>query len=139
MATSSQKVLFMCPHSAGKSLAAATYFRAAAHRIGLHVDIAVAGPDPDETNMTNVVGALTDQGYRIDWQPRLVTERDTAEAAHLISIGCDHDTIPTSAEITEWDVPLISQDLAGSLQAIHDRCEGLARELSQASPSGSPT
>lgn len=131
MATSSQKVLFMCPHSAGKSLAAATYFRAAAHRVGLDVEVSVAGPEPDETNMPNVVEALTAQGYRIDWNPHLVSEQDTADASHLISIGCDHNTIPTNAEITEWDVPLISQDLFGALRAIHDRCEDLANQLSQ--------
>ena len=129
MATSSQKVLFMCPHSAGKSLAAATYFRAAAHRVGLDVEIAVAGPEPDAVNMPNVVEALTAQGYRIDWNPRLVSEHDTADAAHLISIGCDHAAIPTDAPVIEWDVPLISQDLSGSLQAIHQHCEDLAMKL----------
>lgn len=122
-------VLFLCPHSAGKSLAAATYFRAAAARAELEVNIAVAGPEPDETNMTNVVEALTAQGYRIDWHPRLVSEQDTADATHLISIGCDHGALPTESEIIEWDVPMISQDLYGSLRAIHARCETLVEEL----------
>lgn len=125
----STKILFMCPHSAGKSLAAATYFRSAAHRAGLDVDIMVAGPDPDTENMPTVVEALTAQGYEISWHPRLVSERDTSGADHLISIGCDHDAIPTASSIIEWDVPLISKDLPGSLQAIHQRCEALAVEL----------
>lgn len=123
------KILFLCPHSAGKSLAAATYFRAAARRAGLEVDIAVAGPEPDEANMPTVVDALTEQGYRIDWSPRLVTEPDTNAATHLISIGCDHDAIPTDRQIVEWDVPLISEDLPGSLQAIYAECEALATQL----------
>ncbi len=125
----SANVLFMCPHSAGKSLAAATYFRSAAARAELDVDIAIAGPDPDEVNMPNVVAALNAHGYTIDWHPRLVSEQDTADATHVISIGCDHDAIPTKGEIIEWDVPMISNDLMGTLRAIHDNCEALARHL----------
>ncbi len=124
-------VLFMCPHSAGKSLAAATYFRAAAARRGVDVSIAVAGPDPDEVNMPHVAAALIDQGFTIGWQPKLISVEDTSAADLLISIGCGHETIPGNAEITEWDVPLISQDLQGSLQAIHGHAESLARELAQ--------
>lgn len=125
------KILFMCPHSAGKSLAAATYFRSAAVRAGLDVEIAVAGPDPDAVNMPNVVEALTAQGYEIGWQPRLVVDDDTAEPTQLISIGCDHDSIPTDRSLTEWDVPMISDDLLGSLRAIHDNCEALVVELAR--------
>lgn len=125
----STHVLFMCPHSAGKSLAAATYFRAAAARSGLDVTIAVAGPDPDDVNMPTVAGALQDQGYTIDWNPKLVDPADTSTADIIISIGCDADTIPTDKQVVEWDVPLISQNLLGSLQAIHDRSEELACQL----------
>lgn len=128
-------VLFMCPHSAGKSLAAATYFRAASARRGLDVSIAVAGPEPDEVNMPNVVGALEEQGFTIGWQPRLITEHDVADADLLISIGCDHSTIPIDVAITEWDAPLISKDLLGSLQAIHGYAEQLAHDLAEATPS----
>lgn len=125
-------VLFMCPHSAGKSLAAATYFRAAAARTGLDVRITVAGPDPDEVNMPTVAGALSDQGFTIGWEPELVTVEHTSHADLLISIGCDHETIPTSGELVEWDVPLISQDLMGSLQSIHEHAEALARSMAAA-------
>ncbi|MEM9132827.1 MAG: hypothetical protein AAF962_06280 [Actinomycetota bacterium] len=127
-------VLFLCPHSAGKSLAAATYLRSAAARAGIDVDIAVAGTDPDAVNMPTVVDALSAQGFRIDWQPRLVTEADTAAADHVVSIGCDHDAVPTTSPIVEWDVPLISIDLLGSLDAIHHRCEELATRLAEQAP-----
>jgi len=122
-------ILFMCPHSAGKSLAAATYFRAAAARVGLDISIAIAGPDPDEVVMPNVAAALSDQGFTIGWSPRLVSAEDTAQADMRVSIGCDHDTIPTDDEIVEWDVPMLSDDLMGSLQAIHNRAELLAQSL----------
>lgn len=122
-------VLFMCPHSAGRSLAAATYFRAAAARMELDVTIAVAGPEPDEVNMPHVAAALVDQGFAIGWEPRLISAADTAGAQVLVSIGCDHEDIPTDQPIAEWDVPLISQDLTGSLCAIHDHAEALAKQM----------
>jgi protein-tyrosine-phosphatase len=123
------KILFTCPHAAGKSLAAATYFGSAAFRAELDVEIAVAGPEPDDHNMPTVVDALTAEGFRIDWHPRLITDGDTADADHVISIGCDHEALPSDVEVDEWDAPLISQDLTGSLRAIHDHCESLARQL----------
>jgi len=123
------KILFLCPHSAGKSLAAATYFQAAAARVGLDVSIEVAGPEPDEVNMPGVEAELTKQGYTIGWQPRLVTSKDADSAELIISIGCDLSSLPTNTDITEWNVPLISEDLLGSLQAIQDHANSLANEL----------
>jgi protein-tyrosine-phosphatase len=125
------KFLFMCPHSAGKSLAAATYFRAAAGRLGLDVAIDVAGPDPDHENMTNVVAALEGQGFTIGWNPRLVQAADVQAADRVVSVGCDPDSIPATADDTVdfWDVPMISADLQASLQAIYTNVEGLAAEL----------
>ena len=122
-------ILFMCPHSAGKSLAAATYFRAAAARAGLDVSIDVAGPDPDDVNMPLVEAELEKEGYTIGWNPKLVSAADVQNADMLVSIGCDHSDIPTDADIVEWDSPMISQDLHGSLQAIHHHAENLAQEL----------
>lgn len=79
--------------------------------------------------MPTVADALLSEGYRIDWHPRLISTLDTAQATHVISIGCDHDAIPTETDIIEWDVPLISHDLLGSLRAIHRECEALAERL----------
>lgn len=120
------RVLFLCPHSAGKSLLAATYFRAAAARHGIDVAIDVAGPDPDETNMSNVVTALEQQGHAISWTPRLVTGADTDAADLVISVGCELESLPTSGPVTEWDVPMLSEDFAGSVQAIHAAAEQMA-------------
>jgi len=122
-------VLFMCPHSAGKSLAAATYFRAAAARAGLEVDIAIAGTDPDEVNMPTVTSALSAQGFTIDWNPRLVSAEDTERADIIVSVGCDPTQIPTDQEIVEWHVPMLSDDLPESLRSIHDRAEEMATQL----------
>ena len=128
------KVLFMCPHSAGKSLAAATYFRAAAARLDLDVSIDVAGPEPDAVNMAPVEAELQREGFTIGWNPKLVTAADVDNADVLISIGCDPAALPTTpatVELAEWDTPFISEDLFGSLQAIHQHAEALAHQLGQ--------
>lgn len=125
------RVLFLCPHSAGKSLLAATYFRAAAARVGLDVTIDVAGPEPDDLNMASVETALESQGFRIDWQPKLVAESDIAAADIVVSIGCVHASIPGAPDVTEWDVPTLSDDFAGSVDAIHSRAEALATSLAR--------
>ncbi len=124
-----KRILFMCPHAAGKSLFAATYFRAAAIRAGVDVNISVAGPEPDAENMPNVRAALEEQGYTISWDPRLVTPDDTSAADMVISVGCDHATIPTDGPIIEWVVPLLSEDFEGSMRGIHIHAENLAAEL----------
>jgi|GEM_PF-1656122 len=123
-------VLFMCPHAAAKSLASATYFRAAAARLGHDVTVNVAGPEPDNVPMPAMAAALKQQGFSIGWQPRKVTESDTAAADILVSVGCDHAAIPTDRHIREWNAPLPSQDLLGCLQAVHAQAEALAAELS---------
>lgn len=125
-------VLFMCPHAAGKSLFAATYFRAAAARAGIDVEIDVAGPEPDPANMPNVEAALEDQGFTISWHPRLVTADDVAAAELIISVGCDHASIPTDQPITEWDVAMLSDDFEASMRAIHAHAEALVAEIERA-------
>ena len=122
-------VLFMCPHAAGKSMIAATYFREAAARLGLDANARVAGTDPDDAVMVNVRSALEGEGYVIEFRPRLVTSADTSAADLIVSIGCDLAEIPTDKRIVEWDVPMLSEDLPGSMAAIHDRVEALAAEL----------
>lgn len=123
------RVLFICPHSAGKSLTAATYFRSAAARAGLDVDIAVAGPDPDEVNMPNVAAALEAQGFTIGWNPKLISSDDTDAADVIVSVGCDHGDIPTDKPISDWDVPMLSEDFAGSMAGIYAKAEAFAAEL----------
>ncbi len=48
-------VLFMCPHAAGKSVIAATYFQEAVARLGLDATARVAGTDPDDAVMDRSV------------------------------------------------------------------------------------
>ncbi|MCV0402815.1 MAG: hypothetical protein K5924_03780 [Chloroflexi bacterium] len=127
----STRVLFLCPHAAGKSLAAATYFRAAAERLNLETVIDVAGPEPDERNIPAVVAALEADGHPIAWQPRRVAASDAERADIVVSIGCERGSIPTTRAIVEWDVPLLSDDLDGCLSAIRNHAEALAARLAQ--------
>jgi Low molecular weight phosphotyrosine protein phosphatase len=122
-------VLFLCPHAAGKSILAATYFRAAAARLGLDATADVAGPEPEHDLGPRVRQALRDQGFVEHWQPRLLTEHDTAHADTIINIGCDRSMIPTENTVIEWDVPLLTDDFPGSMAAIHQLAESLAADL----------
>ncbi len=127
----STKVLFLCPHAAGKSILAATYLRAAASRRGIDVTVTTAGTDPDDEVMPNVRASLEAQGFAVDRKPVLVGAEDLEAAGIIVSIGCDHDDIPTTKPVTDWDVPMLSEDFAGSVAAIHARAEELALALSR--------
>ena len=126
-------VLFLCPHAAGKSILAATYFQAAAARLGLDAVATVAGPEPENDLGPRVRKALHDQGFVERWTPRLVTPVDTAGADLIVNIGCEIATIPTHQPMIEWDVPLLTDDFQGSITAIHDHAESLALRLSNQS------
>ncbi len=121
-------VLFLCPHAAGKSIFASTYFRAAAARLGIDATAEVAGTDPDAQVMESVRAALETQGFGITDSPRLVSSIDTDGADIVVSIGCSHDEIPAES-IIEWDVPMLSDDFAGSMNAIHRHVEQLVSSL----------
>ncbi len=101
--------------------------------------VTTAGTDPDSEIMPTVHSALSAQGFLVDMQPRLVSEADTAAADIIISIGCEHAEVPTDKAIIEWNVPLLSEDFSGAVQAIHTKAEQFARTLQQASQSGPTT
>lgn len=126
------RVLFMCPHAAGKSLLAATYFRAAAARLELAVDIDVAGPDPDAVSMPTVVASLEAQGFTHSWHPRKVQAQDVDAADVVVSVGCNPEDVPihhTDRAFEQWEVPQLSEDFSGSVNAIHARAEALAARM----------
>ena len=122
-------VLFLCPHAAGKSVLAATYFQSAAARIGLDAVATIAGPEPDDDLPPRLRESLRDQGLVERWTPRLVTAQDTAVADVIVNIGCATSSIPTDKVMIEWDVPFLSEDFQGSMTALHDLAESLAHGL----------
>lgn len=122
------RVLFLCPHAAGKSVFAATYFRAAAARRGIDVIADVAGTDPDGFVMPDVRAALETQGFVIVDTPRAVSVADLEGADIVVSIGCEHGEVPFG-DIVEWEVPMLSENFVGSMNGIHDLAEELALGL----------
>ena len=121
-------VLFLCPHSAGKSVFAATYFRAAVARLDVDAVADIAGTDPDDGIMPNVQAAIEAQGFAITDTPRTVSSADVERADIVVSIGCDHSDVPAES-IVEWDVPMLSDDFNASMNAIHYHAEALATSL----------
>lgn len=130
-------VLFLCPHGAGKSILAATYFRDACARLGVDASATVAGTHPDRLVMPGVANALRQQGFVVRDAPRLVREDHTRAADLVVSIGCDHREIPAD-DIVEWDVPMLSDDFDGSVSAIRDRADALARHLADQQEPAAP-
>jgi protein-tyrosine-phosphatase len=125
-------VLFLCPHSAGKSLVAATYLQAEALRLGLNVGVQIAGTSPASELMPSVTEALTLQGFAPTWKPRLVTAADIDGSDVVINIGCEVADLPAVRAVIDWEVPLISVHLHESMVALHALVEDLARELCRA-------
>ena len=127
----SEKILFMCPHNAAKSIIAIGYFRQLAKRHELNVRADSAGTEPDEAIWASVSALLCQDGVDVSREvPRLVTAEDLADASRVVSLGCDVDTLRvTQAKVEHWDVPLPSQDLKASRDAILTRVERLISEL----------
>lgn len=129
-------VLFLCPHAAGKSILGATYLRAATARMGVEVTVSTAGTDPDDEVMPSVRAALEAQGFVVDALPRIVSDAQIEAADMIVSIGCEHDEIPTQKPITEWTVPMLSEDFPAAVKAIHSKAEDLAKLLVSRRPRG---
>lgn len=131
----SKKILFMCPHNAAKSIIAIGYFRQLAERHELDVSADSAGTEPDETIWPSVAELLEKDGIDVSGEvPRLVTWRDLDDVSRIVSLGCDISALePTAAKVEHWDVPLPSQDLQASRDAIRARVEQLIEELASRS------
>ena len=123
-----ERILFLCPHGAAKSVIAAAYCQqlAAAHGFQLHVTS--AGTEPDPEIAPAVVELLRAEGMDVTGQrPRCVTHEDLITADRIISLGCNlSDLAPAGSTIERWDdVPAPSQDLIAACDRIHAYVEQL--------------
>lgn len=137
-----EKILFMCPHNAAKSVIALGYFRQLATRIGVDTVIDSAGTDPDDSVWPSVVELLQADDVDVTQEvPRMVTDKDLADSTRIISLGCDLTGLgDCSATIEHWDdVPMASEDLVASRDAILTRVKTLIDELSGRSKKKAPT
>ena len=126
-----EKILFMCPHNAAKSVIAIGYCRQLTERHKLDIMVDSAGTEPDTAIWASVSELLRQDGIDVSGEvPRLVTAEDLDEASRVVSLGCDIDALRVdTAKVEHWDVPLPSQDLQASRDAIRTRVESLIHEL----------
>jgi arsenate reductase len=128
------KILFLCPHHAAKSVMAAAYFNRLIQDYDLPFVADSAGTEPDEHINPAVADLLRAEGFDVsNHQPRRVEEDELNESARIISMGCTAEELGISPERVEgWsDVPIVSQDLPGARAAILRHVEGLIGELAQ--------
>ena len=127
-----QRVLFMCPHGAAKSVLASAYFERLAREKGLNVRVEARGTEPDPAVSPKVAQHLTTNGYPVPvTKPQLVTPDDLASADVVISLGCDVRALPVRpGTLRQWDdVPGPGEDFAGADAAIQRRVAALVDEL----------
>jgi arsenate reductase len=128
------KILFLCPHHAAKSVMAAAYFNRLIQDYDLPFVADSAGTEPDEHINPAVAELLRTEGFDVSGhQPRRVKKDELSEAGRIISMGCRSDELGVSPERVEaWsDVPMVSQDLPGARAAILRHVEGLVGVLAQ--------
>ncbi len=120
-------LLFLCPHSAAKSVIATAYAGRFAKAVNLELEIAYAGTEPDEAISQKVIDLLASDGLDAStWQPHLVSSSDLEQADHVVSLGCDLEELGVDSSKSEfWDVPAPSQDLIACRDAIRTRVENL--------------
>jgi arsenate reductase len=131
-----ERVLFLCPHNAAKSLLAATYFDRLARQRGLPFRADSAGTEPAAVPAPAVVTALQAEDVDVSgYRPRHVEPRDLEGAHRVISMGCDlTDVGLPSEQVERWDeVPPVSEDLDTAYAAIRRRVEALIADLDRAS------
>lgn len=131
-AAAAPKVLFMCPHGAGKSVLASAYFQKYAKERGLNVVVDAAGTDPDPAVGPAVADHLKKNGYPLPIEkPRRVTPEDLAKADVVVSLGCDLKGVPAPrGRLVTWDdVPGPGENIAASSDAIKKHVEALVEEL----------
>jgi protein-tyrosine-phosphatase len=127
-------VLFLCPHNAAKSVAAAAFLTRDANKQGLTIKTSTAGTDPDPDILPIVRERLETEGLPIDQPPRKVTEQDLSNADVVINIGCDHDALPTSKPVRDWQIPNFSDNPQTAFTALENHTAKLLNEVAPPAP-----
>src|SRR5215216_6420094 len=85
----SNRIVFVCPHGAAKSVIAAAYCQQLASQSGLALHVTSAGTEPDAEVPPAVVTLLRAEGIDVaDHRPRRVSLEELASAGRIISLGC---------------------------------------------------
>ena len=122
-------VLFVCLHGSAKSLIAAEHFTRLARERGLRYRGESAGMEPDSDVPAPVVAGLARDGIEIGgYVPRAVTAARVAEAAYVVSFGCDLPETTAGDRHERWDdLPMVSDGFDQARDAIVARVERLIR------------
>jgi len=124
----SERIVFLCPHGAAKSVMAAAYCGQLADQWGVPVHATSAGTEPDAEVSPTVIALLRAEGIDVaDHPPRRLAPEELAAASYIIALGCDLDNLARPGMLVErWDdVPSPSQDLAGARDRIRRHVEQL--------------
>jgi protein-tyrosine-phosphatase len=127
-----EKILFLCPHAAAKSVLAAAYFNRLTKKQGLDFVADAAGTEPDEVVAPAVAKLLFGEGIDVSQhKPRRVTELELKTAYKVISMGCALEDLAIAPEsVEEWlDIPAPSQDLVGARNRIEAHIQALIENL----------
>jgi protein-tyrosine-phosphatase len=133
-------ILFLCPHSAAKSVLAAAYCRQLLWQQGLDWGVEFAGTEPDEVISSAVANLLAAEGFDLaGYRPRLVTFEQLNNAFYVVSLGCNPADLRPRNAIEQWDdIPPTSQDLTAARNLIYGRVEQLVHHLAANVPLLSP-
>lgn len=125
-------ILFVCPHHAAKSVIAEAYFNRLARQYQIPFTADSAGTEPEEAVLPQVAEMLLAEGIDVARRrPRRVTQEDLAAALRVVSMGCAPEELNVEpGRVERWsDVPMVSQDLYASRDAIRSHVEALIAEL----------
>jgi arsenate reductase len=126
------KIAFVCLHGSAKSLIAAEYCKRLAAARGVDVVASSSGPEPDAEIPAHVVEGLRGDGIDVSRQrPQRVSAEGLADAAHIVSFGCDLSAIaPAGVAIDRWDdCPAVSDGYPTARDFIAAGVERLLRQL----------
>lgn len=124
-------VLFLCPHNAAKSVAAAAFFTATASERGLTATVTTGGTDPDADVLPVVRQQLVHEGLAFDATPQQVTGADLDRADVVVNIGCDPARLPTNRPLVDWTIPDFSMDAEVAFAAIRTHVDALVEDLTE--------
>ena len=137
-----ERIVFLCPHGAAKSVIAAAYCQQLADQWGIPLHATSAGTEPDAEVPPAVLALLRADGIDVaDYRPRRVTVEVLATAHCIITLGCDLGDLERPGMVIErWDdVPPPSQNLHGARDRIRYHVEQLVVAIKHADVRGSDT